>query len=162
MGWQYMEVENVTYGDLFRLTTHIIDSDGFVIEDANTHTGDIVTAWQYGKLAERGRFPLRRRAEASVDPAGDGTFRVGLRIKQQALWEGISSEDLDKQKGWEYHGYDKAGTRRILTRISLFVQEFKPSDEFYERYKRQDKRKEEVPEILDYGTVDDPGGSQVQ
>ncbi|MHC4945708.1 MAG: hypothetical protein ACYTG7_22080 [Planctomycetota bacterium] len=154
MGWQYMEVEKVTYSDLFRLTTHIIDSSGFVIDDANMHTGEIITRWDYSAIAERGRFPLRRRAEAEIDPVGERTFSVGLRIKQQALWEGISSEDLDKQTGWEPHGFDKSGSRRILTKISLFVKDFEPSDDFYERYKRLDKRKEEVPDVLEYGSGD--------
>jgi len=73
-----------------------------------------------------------------------------MRIPQEALWEGMSSIDLEKQKGWEYHGYDKNSTRMMLSRIHLFVTKFEPSEEFYERYRRKEELEKEVPEILDF------------
>lgn len=149
-GWQQLKVDDISYGDLFRLTSHVIDSDGFVIEDANTHTGSIRTKWNYGTFADVGRFPIRRRAEAQIDPVGERTFMVHLRIKQEALWEGYGAVDLEKQKGWEAYGFDKRSTQLNLAYIRLFVEEFEPSDDFYERYKRKDLLKEKVPDILDY------------
>jgi len=73
-----------------------------------------------------------------------------MRIEQEALYEQPGVMDVENQDGWEYYGYDKKNTRMNLTRIRLFVQEFEPSDDFYDRYKRKELQKEDVPDILDY------------
>ncbi|MBU0753679.1 MAG: hypothetical protein KJ645_00975 [Planctomycetes bacterium] len=149
-GWQRLEVEDLSYNDVFRLTTHVIDTNGFIIDEANTHTGEIVTRWNYGKFVEHGRFPIRRRVEAQIDPTGDQTYLIRLRAPQEALWEGLAAVELDRQEGWEDHGFDKNTTLMILSKIRFFVKEFKPSDDFYNRYKRKDRLDQEVPDVLDF------------
>ncbi|MFH1999625.1 MAG: hypothetical protein ABIK28_08090 [Planctomycetota bacterium] len=155
MNWQTLQVEKLSYGDLFRLTSHVIDTEGFVIDDANAHTGEIVTEWSYGKVVEVGRFPIRRRAIAHVDPAGDG-YEIRLIIEQEALWKDYGVRDLKDQDGWEYHPNDKTKALQILRRIRVFVEEFKPSDEFYERYRRMDHLKKSTPELFDDPDFDEP------
>ena len=148
LGWQYLEVENVSYRDLFVLTSHVIDSEGFVLDEQNTNTGSITTRWNYGKLIDVGRFPIRRRAEAQIDPLEEGKYQLKLRIPQQALWENYGVVNPETAKGWELYGDDKETTHSILTRIKLMVQDFEPSEDFLDRMKRIDKLRDTTPEVL--------------
>jgi len=149
MGTQRLKVDNVSYQDLFRLTAHVIDSEGFMLDEIDANEGLITTRWDYDKLVDVGRFPIRRRAEARIDPAGEGVYEVELSIEQEALRQGFGLSNPEKASGWESYGYDKQTTRDILTRIKLFVRDFKPSDEFYDRYKKKQDLKKTVPDVLD-------------
>ena len=149
-GWQYLEVEDVSYGDLFNITAYMIDSNGFMIEDQNTNTGVILTQWEYNGSLDVGRFPIRRRAEAHIDPKGDGLFDLGLRIEREALWNRKGPDELSRQEGWEAYGYDKDKTREILGRIRRLLKDFEPSQEFYDRINRMQRMRESIPKFLDH------------
>jgi hypothetical protein len=145
--WQELKVDSLSFSDLFNLTVHVIDTSGFVVDDPNPHTGTIRTKWDHNKLLDVGRFPIRRRAEAHIDPLDDGAYLVRLRIEEEANNYG-KMEVERSDKGWQFYGYDKVKTQDILTRIKLLVMEWKPSDKFYERYKRLDDLREAIPEVL--------------
>lgn len=147
-GWHTLRVNSLSYGDLFKLTSHVIDSEGFVIKEANAHNGEIETDWSYGKVVEVGRFPIRSRVEATVDPENDG-YEVSLRVRREALWKDYGVRDIRNQEGWEPHPSDKKMGFKLITRIRMFVEEFKPSDEFYNRYKRLEHMKKQLPDVLE-------------
>ena len=146
--WQEIEVEDLSYDDLFRLTAYVIDSEGFVIDEQNLDDGVITSKWDYHKLVDMGCFPIRRRDTAYVDPEGDGKLQVKVRIKQEALWSSYATVDLKDQTGWQNYGFDKETARKILTRIKLMVKGFEPSKEFYDKRKHWTQKKEQVPEVL--------------
>ena len=74
---------------------------------------------------------------------------VSLRTYQEVLWKSFAVMEPQTQEGWEDYGYDWNCTRMLLTRIKLFVKDFEPSEEFYDRYKRLDKQDVHVPEVLE-------------
>ena len=153
-GTQSLRVEEISYQDLFRLTAHIIDSEGFVLEDLDSNEGLITTKWDYDKVLDIGRFPIRRRAEARIDPAGDGAYVIHLTIDQEALRMGYGVSEPEKATGWDSYGYDKAATRDILTRIKLLTRDFEPSDDFYDAYRKKEDLKKAVPEVLDSAEIE--------
>ena len=146
--WQELEVEDLSYDDLFRLTAYVIDSEGFIIDELNLDDGVITSKWDYNKIVDMARFPIRRRVTAHVDPQGDGKLQLKLKIKQEALWSSYATVDLKNQKGWESYGYDKAKAQKILRRIKLMVRGFEPSKDFYEKRTKWSGKKESVPEVL--------------
>lgn len=158
MGTQSLRVEEVTYQDLFRLTAHVIDTEGFVLQELNSDEGVIITKWDYNKLLDVGRFPLRRRAEAQIDPYGDGAYVIHLEIEQEALRRGYGVSEPEKSTDWESYGYDKQTTRAILTRIKLITRDFEPSQEFYNRYKKKEDLEKSVPDVLDSDDPEPIGG----
>jgi hypothetical protein len=157
-GTQSLRVEEVSYQDLFRLTAHIIDQEGFVLEDLNSDEGYISTRWDYNKLLDVGRFPLRRRAEAQIDPDGEGAYLIHLTIDQEALRRGYGVSEPEKSDDWEEYGYDKQATRTILTRIKLLTRDFEPSTDFYNKYKKKDELEKDVPEVLESDGYKQVGG----
>ena len=142
-GWQYLEVEDTTYGDLFNLTCHVIMSERFAIENEDKNTGLILSRWDYRKVVDRGRFPIRRRLEARVDPMSNDRFEVKLRIEQEALRQSYSVTDLEHQKGWRSYGHDDDKTWEILKRLEVIVKDFKSSEDFNERYRFMEQTKDD-------------------
>ena len=143
-----MEVDEIGYQDLFRLTAHILDKEGFKVEDANANTGTIESRWDYTKLIDVGRFPIRRKARIEINPIEGEAYEVRVRIDQEALWKNYGSGvDVKEKDDWESYGEDYVTAHDLLTHIELKVREFKPSDEFYDRYRRIDEIREKVPEM---------------
>jgi hypothetical protein len=86
--------------------------------------------------------------EARIDPEDEGRYLVKLRIEQEA--QNFGKMEVERmEEGWQSYGYDKVKTLDILTRIKLLVKDFKPSDAFYERYKRGDSLRSSVPKVLE-------------
>jgi len=152
--WQSTEVENIPYKDVFNITSLMISSQGFEILDANPHTGEIETKWDHRKLLDRGKFPRRRKVFAEVNPDGDDMIEVKVKVRQDVLWRTYTAYfDLENEKDWEPYGEDRETALNIIARIKMVVQDFKPSDDFYNRYKRvedlrSDDQEESVPDIL--------------
>ena len=149
LGWQTLEVENLSYGDVFNLTVYVIDTEGFVIDSQDSDSGLITTFWDYKKMLDVARFPIRRKVEAHVDPSGDDRYIIDIRIRQEALWENYATVDVKNQKGWDLYGSDKETTHSILTRIKLLTREFKPSDDFYQQRKQMDELRGTIPDVLE-------------
>lgn len=146
--YQYLTVKEIQYSDLFNLTAHVIDRQGFALEEMNPSEGYIESYWDYEKLVDVGRFPIRRKVECQIDPDGESTYKIKLRITQEALWESYMVNEPEHRKNWETYGVDKETARNILTRINLMVKDFEPSDEFYDRWRRKEEFKKGVPDVL--------------
>jgi len=158
MGWQSLKLDNISYNDLFHLTAHVIDSEGFVLDIIDPNEGSIVSGWEYNKILDIGRFPIRRKVEAIIDSLEERSYQLNLRIEQEALWKNYGVMDLEHKEGWEFYDYDKETTQNILTKIKLILEDFEPSKEFYDRWKRKDDFEKDVPEILKPETIDEIGG----
>ena len=141
-------MKDIQYGDLFNLAAHVIDSEGFVLNDVNPGEGYISTRWDYKKLVDVGRFPIRRKVDCHIDPDGQKEYEVRIRIDQEALWKSYLVNEPELSDDWESYGTDKETAQEILSRIKLLTMEFKPSDEFYKRWERKDRYEEKVPDVL--------------
>ena len=146
--YHYLTVKEVQYGDLFNLTAHVIDNEGFVLNEVNPSKGFIDTYWDYKKLVDVGRFPIRRKVECQIDPKGEGEYEIRLIIDQEALWQSYMVNDPQKAKNWEEYGTDKETAMTIISRIKLLTREFEASDEFYDRWRRKEQLREGVPDVL--------------
>ena len=150
VGYQSIQVEDVSYNDLFELTAFMVGRAGFVIDVSDRNSGEIVSKWDYNKLIDVGRFPIRRRLTAQIDPEGENNLSLEIRTYQEALWESYNmTTDQDKRKGWQAYGFDKQTAHDILTIIKTQITEFEFSDEYYNRHKRLEEIMESVPEVLD-------------
>lgn len=148
--WLSLEVDTINYYDLYSLTKHTICNEGYKIADFDMHEGTIDSDWNYDKMTDVGRFPIRRMVEAKIDPHEEGGFLVSIRIDQEANREGYRLMTPELSDGWEEYGWDKEAASLILKKLELQVGEFKPSDDFYERYRKADRLKSEtdVPDSL--------------
>jgi hypothetical protein len=147
--WQSLKVEDVSYRDLYDLTLHVIDDRGFKIQESDINSGSIISQWNYEKLNDRARFPIRRKVEARIDEAGDNAYLIKIRIDQEANWEGYRVIDPRTSDTWDEHGYDEQTEKDILYRIDLQVRDFEPSEQFYERHRKARDLKSEVPDVLE-------------
>jgi|GEM_PF-3219245 len=147
--WQSLAVEDISYSDLYGLTLHVIDSEGFQLSWCDIHEGEITTTWNYSKITDTGRFPIRRRLEARIDPESQGSYQVKLRIEQEANWEGYGISDPKLSDAWDDYGWDREKASLILKKIEIQTREYEPSDAFYERYRRAERLKTEVPDVLE-------------
>lgn len=146
--WVTLQVQDVSYADLYDLTLHVIENEGFPLHTINIHEGEIVTGWNYGMITDTGRFPIRRRVEAWVDPDDDGAYVVRLRIDREANWEGYRITDPRLSDAWDEYGWDRETAGRILKKIEIQVKDFEPSEEFFERFKKSEELKARIPDVL--------------
>ncbi len=146
--WVSLEVKDVSYADLFDLTAHVIDGEGFAVCEEDRHNGTIGTKWNYEKITTQGRLPIRRRLETSIDPEGEGGFTVKIRIDQEANWKGYRLNELEQSNSWDEHGWDVDTAVLILKKIEIQVKDAGLSKEFEERHKKAEERKSAVPDVL--------------
>jgi len=146
--WVSLQVQDVSYSDIYDLALHVIEKEGFPLRTVDIHEGQILTGWNYAMITDTGRFPIRRRVEARVDPADNGAYVVMVRIDREANWEGYGVTDPRLSDAWDEYGYDRNTAILILKKIEIQVRDYEPSEEFYERYKRSEELKARVPDIL--------------
>jgi hypothetical protein len=146
--WVSLQVQDVSYADIYDLALHVIESEGYPLSEINIHEGRIVTGWFYGKMTDRGRFPIRRRAEVRVDPEDEGGFLVRVRIDQEANREGYRLTDPRLSDAWDEYGWDREGAALVLKKIEIQVKEYEPSEEFFERHKKSEELKARIPDVL--------------
>lgn len=147
--WQTLEVEEISYRDLYDLTLHVIDDKGFKIQQSDIAEGTIISQWNYDKVDDVMRCPIRRKVEARINESGNNAYLVKIRIDQEANWKGYRIIDPRTSDTWDEHGYDEKTETDILYRIDLQVREFEPSEEFYERHRKARELKSEVPDVLE-------------
>jgi len=142
-----LRVEDVSYSDLYQLTCHVIDREGFRISEADPHLGTIVSSWNYNKITDVGRFPIRRQLEAKIE-RDDESYLVIVRIDQEANRDGYGVSDPELSSYWDEYGWDYKTCETILKKIEIQVKEYGPSDEFYKRFREAEDLKSTVPEVL--------------
>lgn len=145
--WVVLQVEDVSYSDLYQLTCHVIDGEGFKVAHADPHTGTIRSSWNYAKITDVGRFPIRRQLEAKIVPE-ESSYLLSVRIDQEANREGYGVSDPQLSDNWDEYGWDRKTCETILKKIEIQVTEYGPSDEFYKRFREADELKSEVPDVL--------------
>lgn len=149
--WQSSQVDEVSYNDLFKLAVYVVADRGYKVHEANADTGRISSQWDYRKLVDLGRFPIRRKAKIEVDPMGEGVYEIRVVVVQEALWDSPygGGVDVKNKKGWEGYGDDVDAANDILTRIKMMVKDFTPSDAFYDKYRKIEEIQESIPDVLD-------------
>jgi len=147
--WSSLKVEGVAYQDLFELTAHVITSEGFSLKKIDPNAGLLTTDWNYSKITDTGRFPIRRRVEARIDPEDEGGYLISVRIDQEANWEGYGLTDPRLSDSWDEYGYDEETASLILKKIDIQVREFGPSEDFKNRFRKAEKLKGKIPKVLD-------------
>ena len=145
--WTSLDVRGVNYNDLFDLTVHTIGGEGFKFTRTDPHAGIIRTGWNYEKILDVGRFPIR--LEATIDPAGEGVYRIKMRIDQEALREGYRIMTPEESDGWEEYGWDDETTGLILKKIELQVKDVGPSEGYKRRHERARELRKPVPKVLE-------------
>ncbi len=149
--WHTLDVDTINYYDLYNLTQQTICGEGFKIAANDMHEGTIESDWNYDKMTDVGRFPIRRMVEAKIDPLDEGEgFTVCVRIDQEANREGYRLMTPELSEGWEEYGWDDEVAGLILKKLELQVGEFSPSEEFKERHRKAMELKTEsrVPDTL--------------
>lgn len=145
--WMALRVDEVSYSDLYQLTCHVIDREGFKLSHADPHLGTIRSSWNYNKITDVGRFPIRRQLEATIKREDDA-YLVSLRIDQEANRDGYGMSDPELSDSWDEYGWDRKTCETILKKIEIQVKEYGPSDEFYKRFREAEDLKADVPEVL--------------
>ena len=92
-GWATLQVEDLTYPDLFSVTLTTLDAEGYLVRERDPEQGRINTDWQYGTSQTEYRGPSRRRVIAELQRLEEGPLELRLR-----RWRGQQEGHGNRQR----------------------------------------------------------------
>jgi len=124
--WVEARFDEVSYASVYNIVLTTVDAEGYAVRNRQVNTGEISSAWVYGTSQRAVRGPSRRRVHARVEPDGERSWLVRLRVEEEVVRKGgLLATQVRESDNWEPYEDNFEDAEYLIARIAALLAEFR-------------------------------------
>jgi hypothetical protein len=122
--WAEATFHDLSYPSLYAVVLSTVDAEGYAVTQRDPQTAELHSDWIYGTSRSVVRGPSRRRVHARMEPAGEGAWRVRLRVEEQVIRKGgMLATNVRESENWEEFEDNFDDAEYLMAKIAALLRE---------------------------------------